>query len=166
MKGYKTQYSDFSSYVDCEGKRLDAVELADKLLTAHEHGAEIAALMMDVYRPEQLHSNGTLNDSYIPESMEHDGMRHNMADGTETRSCNASDLYDQAGHEGGLWDTLQEAYKGYIKNTRRWREGYKPEALKPDAAFSNKVKAAKLRMRKNRKHAAKLRNRAHELGII
>ena len=163
MKGYKNQKADFSSYYDCAGKRLTIEELTEKLLTAHEHGPEIAALMNDVYRPESLHSNGDIDDSYIDI---HEGARHNMARVThETHIVSKADLEEQARKHGGLWDTLQESYTSYIKNTRRWKGGYQPEKITPDARFQRRVNETKLKMQKNRKFADKMRAKFEELFV-
>ena len=84
----------------------------------------------------------------------------------EQRTRNSADLAEQARFNGVLWDTLSESYTQFVKLTQRWKGGYNPEAIKPDAKFMRRVNEAKLRMQKNSKYRLRMRRRALDLGII
>jgi len=157
-KGYKPQTADFNVY-SYEGKHVDrellssciAVDLAD-----NDNATEILALMNEVYRPEQLHANGDINDAFNPEGI------HLARVTKEARSTNHADLCEQASFEGGQWSHLAQSYQSFVKRTQRWINGYKPEHTgntETGIQFAEKVERMKLKMRKNRKLARNMRNK-------
>lgn len=149
MKGYTTQYADYNLILDTNGDKVNT----DKLLAEHEHSEAIQALLDHKYRPENLHNNGDIDDTFQPEA-------HNLARVThEIKSVNKADLCAQASFDGCQWSHLANAYQGYVAKTQRWIHGYNPEAIKPDARFMRKVNETKLKMRKNRKFAASMRSK-------
>lgn len=175
MQGYNPQFDDYNHYTASKGKfskpsqgskenaiHSERIDL-DAVLAGHDNAAEIAALCGHVYRPENLHNNGDICDHYNEQGA-------NLARVTkEHKAVSRADIAEQASRTVNglvLWDMLADAYNGFVKNTRRWRDGYQPEAIKPDARFMQRVKDTRLRMQKNRTLRASLRNRAKQLGIL
>lgn len=147
MKGYTTQYADYNLILDTNGSKVDT----DKLLEDHANSEAIHALIGHKYRPENLHNNGDIDDSYNPEALHLARVTH------ERKNVNKSDLCEQASFERSQWQHLAATYQSYVKKTQRWIHGYNPEAIKPDAKFMRKVNEAKLKMRKSRSYAASMR---------
>lgn len=160
MQGYKPQYNDHAHY-SYDGHNVDAELLADCIaIDGHPHADEIRELMTATYRPEQLHNNGDICDYYNEQG-------DNLARVTsERRTINKADLAEQASFNGVLWDSLSESYTQFVKLTQRWKNGYNPEMIKPDARFARRVAETKLRMQKNSRVRLRMTRRARDLGII
>ena len=152
MKGYITQYADYNLILNTSGDKVDT----DKLLKEHAHADEIAELIGHKYRPENLHNNGDIDDSFTPSP-------HNMARVThEITSVNKADLCEQASFKASQWSHLATTYQQYVKRMIRWRDGYQPEPTEHDKSFMLKVEAAKQKMRRNRKYAQAMRRKYTE----
>ena len=161
MQGYKPQYDDHNQYI-YDGQRVDSTLLADCIaIDGHDHADEIKQLMLESYRPEQLHNNGDIHDEFNPDQLQLARVTH------EKRIVSHADLAEQAGNNSVLWDSLSDSYSQFVRYTRRWKAGYNPDQhIKPDAFFARKVETARKLMARNTRKRMEYTRRAKQLGII
>jgi hypothetical protein len=156
MKGYKIQAADRNTVRDATGKAIQADQLA-ALLADHPHADELAEMIEGRYRPENLHSNGDIDDSFNPDALMLVRVTH------EVVNPSRADLAEQAGFIKPHWSYLAESYQSYVKRLTRWRDGYTAEPQTADKSFMIKVESTKRRMMRDRKFAKAMRRKYAEL---
>ena len=151
-----TQYADHNFYFshsltggkpDTNGynehRTLDRDIISDVCLEGHKHADEILAMMKDVYRPEDLPSNGS-TEGYIK--------------GKLTHCADTRDLAEQAKNPPSMWSSMMLAYQVNIRKIARWTKGFNPDTL-ADIRFQKKLSKTKAQMKASPVYRVKLEKR-------
>lgn len=154
--------SNFKQYADCnfyfshsasngrtddnayhDHRTLDREVIADMSLEGHPNEDEIYQIMLDVYRPEDLPSNGS-TEGYI---------KGNLAHNPDTR-----DLAEQASNPTNQWANMMLSYQTNVRKLKRWAKGF-ISLTKSDITFNNRILRERDKMRASPKYRVKLWNR-------
>ena len=155
---YFTQYHDHNFYfsgfkanspIDSHGyhehSTLDREQLADDIGISlnHPNAEEIIKLMTDVYRPEDMPSNGSTDGCVGSKKVSNPDTR---------------DLAEQASNPPEQWAIMMQSFQQSIRKLARWARGYNPETM-ADVRFNKKLSQTRAQMRASPALRVKLEKR-------